>query len=88
MVYCDNVGVIYLSSNLVQDHRTKYIEMDIHFVREKVARGEVRVLHVLSCYQIVDIFAKCLPGILFDDFQSSISVFPGILFNQCINIFV
>ena len=48
--------------------------MDIHFVREKVKRGDVRVLHVPSRFQIVDIFAKGLPKILFDDFRSSLSV--------------
>ncbi|XP_062104494.1 uncharacterized mitochondrial protein AtMg00810-like [Humulus lupulus] len=46
LVYCDNVSAIYLSSNPVQHQRTKHIEMDIHFVREKVACGEVRILHV------------------------------------------
>ncbi|XP_060201836.1 uncharacterized mitochondrial protein AtMg00810-like [Lycium barbarum] len=40
LVYCDNVSAIYLSGNPVQHQRTKHIEMDIHFVREKVARGE------------------------------------------------
>ncbi|KAK6780427.1 hypothetical protein RDI58_022611 [Solanum bulbocastanum] len=53
LVYCDNVSAIYLSGNPVQHQRTKHIEMDIHFVREKVARGEVRVLHVPSRYQIM-----------------------------------
>ena len=48
--------------------------MDIHFVREKVQYGDVRVLHVLSQYQIVDIFIKRLPEVLFDDFQFSLSV--------------
>nr|KYP48682.1 Copia protein [Cajanus cajan] len=68
------MSAIYLSNNLVQHQRTKHIEMDIHFVREKVARDEVRVLHVPSRYQIADIFAKGLPCILFDDFQDSLSV--------------
>ncbi|GKA93000.1 copia protein [Tanacetum coccineum] len=40
LVYCDNVSAIFLSGNLIQHQRTKHIEMDIHFVREKVARGE------------------------------------------------
>ena len=74
MVYCDNMSAIYLSANPVQHQRTKHIEMDIHFVREKVARGEVRVLHVPSRYQIADIFTKGLPRVLFDDFRDSLSV--------------
>jgi hypothetical protein len=48
--------------------------MDIHFVREKVARGEVRVRHVPSRYQIADIFTKELPLILFEDFRNSLSI--------------
>lgn len=68
LVHCDNVSVIYLSGNHVQHQRTKHIEMDIHFVREKVARGQARVLHVPSRHQITDIFTKGLPRILFDDF--------------------
>ena len=76
LVYCDNVSAIYLSGNPVQHQRTKHIEMDIHFVREKVARGEVRVLHVPSRHQIADIFTKGLPLILFEDFRDSLSVLP------------
>jgi hypothetical protein len=37
IVYCDNVSDIYVISNPVQHHRTKHIEINIHFVREKVA---------------------------------------------------
>lgn len=74
LVYCDNVSAIYLTRNPVQHQRTKHIEMDIHFVREKVARGHVRVLHVPSRYQLADIFTKGLPLILFEDFRDSLSV--------------
>ncbi|XP_057522449.1 uncharacterized mitochondrial protein AtMg00810-like [Amaranthus tricolor] len=74
MVYCDNISAIYLSGNPVQHQRTKHIEMDIHFVREKVARGEVRVRHVPSRYQIANIFTKGLPLILFADFRNSLNV--------------
>ena len=74
LVYCDNVSAVYLSGNPIHHQRTKHIEMDIHFVREKVQRGQVRVLHVPSRYQIADIFTKGLPQILFDDSHSSLSV--------------
>ncbi|GKA25388.1 ribonuclease H-like domain-containing protein [Tanacetum coccineum] len=50
LVYCDNVSAVYLSSNPVQHQRTKYIEIYIHFVRNLVVAGQVRVLHVSSGY--------------------------------------
>ncbi|WCJ44109.1 DNA/RNA polymerases superfamily protein [Euphorbia peplus] len=65
---------VYLSDNPIQHQRTKHIEMDIHFVREKVAKGDVRVLHIPSRHQIADIFTKGLPQVLFDDFRSSLNV--------------
>jgi hypothetical protein len=74
LVYCDNVSAVYLSGNPIQHQRTKHIEMDIHFVREKVAKGQVRVLHVPSRYQIADIFTKGLPLQLFDDFRDSLNI--------------
>nr|GEV73518.1 ribonuclease H-like domain-containing protein [Tanacetum cinerariifolium] len=46
LVYCDNVSAVYMSANPLQHQRTKHIEIDIHFVRGKVATRHVRVLHV------------------------------------------
>nr|GEW74965.1 aspartic proteinase PCS1-like [Tanacetum cinerariifolium] len=40
LVYCDNVSVVYLSSNPVQHQRTKHIVIDIHFVRDLVVAVE------------------------------------------------
>lgn len=74
IVYCDNISAIYLSENPVQHQRTKHIELDIHFVREKVAKGDIRVLHVPSRSQMTDIFTKGLPQWLFDDFRNSLNV--------------
>ncbi|GKC15559.1 ribonuclease H-like domain-containing protein [Tanacetum coccineum] len=74
LVYCDNVSAVYLSSNLVQHQRTKNIEIDIHFVRDLVAVGEIRILHVPSRYQYADIFTKRLPSTLFEEFHTSLSV--------------
>ncbi|GKA88828.1 hypothetical protein Tco_0810640 [Tanacetum coccineum] len=74
IVYCDNVSAVYLSSNPVQHQRTKHIEIDIHFVRDLVTTGHIRVLHVPSRYQYADIFTKGLPTALFDEFRDSLSV--------------
>ncbi|XP_071709322.1 uncharacterized protein [Rutidosis leptorrhynchoides] len=74
IVYYDNVNAVYMSGNPVQHQRTKYIEIDIYFVRDLVLKGHVRVLHVPSQYQYADIFTKGLPTTLFDDFRTSLSV--------------
>ncbi|GJT97946.1 ribonuclease H-like domain-containing protein [Tanacetum coccineum] len=74
LVYYDNVSAVYLSTNPVQHQRTKHIEIDIHFVREYVASGQVRVLHVPSRFQYADIFTKSLPAALFLEFRSSLNV--------------
>ncbi|KAL4587625.1 hypothetical protein LXL04_000497 [Taraxacum kok-saghyz] len=52
----------------------KHIEIDLHFVRDKVAMGHIRVLHVPSASQYADIFTKGLPSTLFLDFRSSLNV--------------
>nr|GEW57383.1 ribonuclease H-like domain-containing protein [Tanacetum cinerariifolium] len=74
LVYCDNVNAIYMTANPVQHQWTKHIEIDIHYVSDMVARGQVRVLHVPSRYQYADIFTKGLPSAFFEEFRTSLSV--------------
>jgi hypothetical protein len=72
VIFCDNVSTVYMGGNPVHHKRTKHIELDIHFVREKVAIGEVRVLHVPSSRQFTDVFTKGLPSTLFLNFRHSL----------------
>ncbi|GKF43227.1 ribonuclease H-like domain-containing protein [Tanacetum coccineum] len=76
LFYCENVSVVYMSSNPVQHQRMKHIEIDIYFVRDMVTAGQVRDLHVPFRYQYADIFTKGLPSALFEKFRSSLSVHP------------
>ena len=77
LVYCDNVSAVYLSTNPVQHQRTKHVEIDLHFVRDRVAIGDVRVLHVPTTSQFADIFTKGLPSSTFSEFRSSLNVAGG-----------
>ncbi|XP_026384606.1 uncharacterized protein LOC113280167 [Papaver somniferum] len=61
IVYCDNVSAIYMSGDPVQYQRTKHVEIDIHFVRERVRIGAIQVLHVPSENQYADIFTRGIP---------------------------
>ncbi|KAI3518778.1 hypothetical protein L1887_07591 [Cichorium endivia] len=77
IIYCDNISAVYLAKNMVQHQRTKHVEIDIHFVCEKVRLGSLRVLHVPADYQYVDIFTNGLPHQLFTRFRSSHTIRPA-----------
>jgi hypothetical protein len=49
VVFCDNVSAVYMSTNPVQHQCTKHIEIDLHFVRDRVAMGQVCQRYVTLC---------------------------------------
>jgi hypothetical protein len=77
LVYCDNISAVYLSTNHVQHQWTKHVEIDLHFVRDRVAIGDVRVIHVPTTSQFADIFTKVLPSSTFSEFHSCLNVSSG-----------
>jgi hypothetical protein len=68
MMYYDNISAVYLSHNPVHHRRTKHVEIDIHFIWEKVAHGELRVIHMPTQLQFADIMTKGLPTTVFEEF--------------------
>ncbi|KAM2234911.1 hypothetical protein ACFXTI_013117 [Malus domestica] len=65
VLFCDNLSAIALSFNLVQHQKTKHIEVDVHFVRERVPQKQLSVQFVFSQEQFADILTKGLSGPLF-----------------------
>jgi hypothetical protein len=74
LIYCDNVNIVYLSANHVQHQRTKYVEINLHFILERITIGDVRVLYVLTTSQFADIFTNGLPNLMFSEFQFSLNI--------------
>ncbi|GJU12062.1 uncharacterized mitochondrial protein-like protein [Tanacetum coccineum] len=60
LVMCDNALTIALANNPVQHARTKHIEIDCHFVRDKIRQGHIKPIFVSSQSQIADILTKGL----------------------------
>jgi hypothetical protein len=57
-LWCDNIGAKYLSTNPIFHARTKHIEVDYHFVRERVSRRLLEIDFIPSNDQVADGFTK------------------------------
>ncbi|KAM0960323.1 hypothetical protein ACFX2I_025293 [Malus domestica] len=64
-LFCDNLSAIALAYNPVMHQRTKHIEIDVHFVRERVANQLLQVQFVSSNEQFADVLTKGLSTPLF-----------------------
>ncbi|WVZ64615.1 hypothetical protein U9M48_014110, partial [Paspalum notatum var. saurae] len=68
MLYCDNKAAIDIANNLVQHDRTKHVEIDRHFIKEKLEEGIICLPYVNSASQVAYVLTKGLPEKTFSSF--------------------
>jgi hypothetical protein len=76
-LWCDNMGAIYLSANPIFHARTKHIEIDFHFVRERVASKQLEIRFISSKDQVADGFTKALPVRQLEEFKHNLNLGKG-----------
>jgi hypothetical protein len=59
-ILCNNESAIKLVNNSVQHSGTKHIDIRHHFLRDHEAKGDIKLCHVNTEHQLVDIFTKPL----------------------------
>ena len=74
IIWCDNVSATELVKNPVYHSRTKHIEIDMHFIRNKVLASELTIHYVPSEEQIADIMTKPLSFVRFNYLMSKLNI--------------
>ena len=74
-MHCDNHAAIFIAGNLTFHERTKDIEIDCHFICDKVLMGVISTPHVSSSDQLSDIFMKSIIGVSYDCLGSKRGMF-------------
>ena len=64
-LYCDNQAAINIAHNPIHHDRTKHVEIDWHFIKEKLDIGLICTPYVPSSKQLADILTKGLPSSTF-----------------------
>jgi hypothetical protein len=76
LIWCDNVSALALASNPIYHARTKHIEVNYHFIREKVVNTNILVKFISTKNQIADVFTKGLPLTRFVELKAKLTVRP------------
>jgi hypothetical protein len=74
IIFGDNQGAIQLARNPQFHARTKYIDIQYHFVKGGQANGEVDVQYTLTERQIADGLTKALPKDAFVKFRKALGL--------------
>ena len=70
-VWCDSQSALCLAKNNVHHERTKHISRKLHFIRDIIAKGDVKVMKIHTLKNPADMLTKGLPV---EKFEKALSV--------------
>lgn len=73
-LHCDNWATLHIAVNPICHECTKHIEVDCHFLRDKILKGNIATRYVFTHAQLTYIFTKALRKKHFDYFLWKLGV--------------
>ncbi|KAH9713980.1 putative leucine-rich repeat receptor-like protein kinase [Citrus sinensis] len=74
VILSDSTSAAAIAANPVYHSKTKHFEIDLHFIRDKVMKGEIEISYVASKDQTADVLTKPLPHYKLSHFRSKLNV--------------
>ena len=73
-LWCENESAIKISLNSMQHFKTKHIEIQYHFIRDHIRRGEIELNYVNTHDNLADIFTKPLDEARFHELRHELNI--------------
>ena len=73
IIYCDNQEIVALVKNFIQHFHIKHIDIQQHFVREKIITSEIELQYVLIAEQMTDELIKSFFKNKFESFRRALN---------------
>ncbi|MCO5584060.1 hypothetical protein L7F22_037982 [Adiantum nelumboides] len=74
-IYTDNQSALAVARNSILHARTKYIEVNYHYVRERLSAQEISLAYVPTQDNLANLFTKALAREKFEAFRKVLGLF-------------
>ncbi|RVW59622.1 putative ribonuclease H protein [Vitis vinifera] len=68
------IATISIAKNLIHHDKTKHVEIDRHFTKEKIDEGIITLSYMPTALQTADILTKALPRVNFEEMKSKLGM--------------